>query len=124
MLLQSGAEANVILASGLMTDLIRGFILRRRDDPAGTYQRWFLWDERLKNFRSIRRGLQQVVSEIADGSSEVAHRDSSLETVIHSIAEQCQIFQGSGSRVPPEAETADFRYLRASSESESVRTAS
>lgn len=37
---------------------------RWRADPDGTYQTWFLWDERLKNFRSIRRGLQQVVAEM------------------------------------------------------------
>lgn len=69
-------------------------MLRWRDDPAGTYQSWFLWDERLKNFRSIRRGLQQVVAEIAAGTFGVAYRGSSLETVVHSIAEQRQIFKG------------------------------
>nr|WP_231867224.1 hypothetical protein [Acetobacter malorum] len=77
-----------------MTDLIRDLILRWRDDPAGTYQSWFLWDERLKNFRSIRRGLQQVVTEITAGTFGVAYRGSSLETVVHSIAEQRQIFKG------------------------------
>ncbi|MFT8679698.1 MAG: type II restriction endonuclease, partial [Gluconacetobacter sp.] len=77
-----------------MTDLIRDLILRWRDDTAGTYQNWFLWDERLKNFRSIRRGLQQVVAEIAAGTFGVAYRGSSLETVVHSIAEQRQIFKG------------------------------
>lgn len=77
-----------------MTDLIRDLILRWRDDPAGTYQSWFLWDERLKNFRSIRRGLQQVVAEITAGTFGVAYRGSSLETVVHSIAEQRQIFKG------------------------------
>lgn len=87
-------EANVILASGLMTDLIRDLILRWWDDPAGTYQSWFLWDERIKNFRSIRRGLQQIVAEITDGTFGVAYRGSSLETVVHSIAEQRQILRG------------------------------
>ncbi|WP_048852394.1 hypothetical protein [Komagataeibacter europaeus] len=77
-----------------MTDLIRDLILRWRDDPAGTYQSWFLWDKRLKNFRSIRRGLQLVVAEIAAGTFGVAYRGSSLETVVHSIAEQRQIFKG------------------------------
>ena len=33
-------------------------------DSAGTYRSWFLWEERLKNFRSIRRGLNAVVTEI------------------------------------------------------------
>jgi type II restriction enzyme len=60
----------------------------------GTYQSWFLWDERLKNFRSIRRGLQVVVQEIRENRFGTAYRGSSLETVVHSIAEQRQIFKG------------------------------
>jgi type II restriction enzyme len=67
---------------------------RWREDRNGTYRSWFLWDERLKNFRSIRRGIQQVVAEIADGTFGNAYRGSSLETVVHSIAEQRQIFKG------------------------------
>lgn len=74
--------------------LIRKLIERWRDDPGATYQSWFLWDERIKNFRSIRRGIQQVVAEIDAGSFGVAYRGSSLETVVHSIAEQRQIFKG------------------------------
>ncbi|MBS0480957.1 MAG: type II restriction endonuclease [Proteobacteria bacterium] len=80
-----------------MTDralLIRQLIEQWREDEGATYQSWFLWDERLKNFRSIRRGIQQVVSEIEAGTFGVAYRGSSLETVVHSIAEQRQIFKG------------------------------
>ena len=29
-----------------------------RADPGATYRTWFLWEERLKNFRSIRRGIE------------------------------------------------------------------
>ena len=36
-------------------------IERWREDTNATYKSWFLWEERLKNFRSIRRGLQLVV---------------------------------------------------------------
>ncbi|MBN8812354.1 MULTISPECIES: type II restriction endonuclease [unclassified Sphingomonas] len=75
-------------------DLTRELIRRWRDDPGATYRSWFLWDERLKNFRSIRRGLAQVVAEIHAGSFGVAYRGSSLETVVHSVAEQRQIFKG------------------------------
>ena len=67
---------------------------RWRDDPGGTYRTWFLWEERLKNFRSIRRGIQTVVEEIEKGSFGTAYRGSSLETVVHSIAEQRQLFRG------------------------------
>lgn len=67
---------------------------RWRADPGGTYQTWFLWEERLKNFRSIRRGLQVVVQEIEAGAFGNLYRGSSLETVVRSIAEQRQIFKG------------------------------
>jgi type II restriction enzyme len=72
----------------------RALITRWRDDAGGTYRAWFLWEERVKNFRSIRRGLQAVVREIADGRFGNAYRGSSLETVVHSIAEQRQLFRG------------------------------
>lgn len=74
--------------------LVYKLIERWRDDAGATYQSWFLWDERIKNFRSIRRGIQQVVAEIEAGTFGVAYRGSSLETVVHSIAEQRQIFKG------------------------------
>lgn len=65
-----------------------------RIDPGATYQSWFLWSERIKNFRSIRQGLSKVVDEIIAGDFGQAYRGSSLETVVHSIAEQKQIFKG------------------------------
>lgn len=67
---------------------------RWREDAGGTYQTWFLWEERLKNFRSIRRGLAKVVDEIETGTFGNLYRGSSLETVVGSIAEQRQIFKG------------------------------
>lgn len=67
---------------------------RWRTDAGGTYQTWFLWEERLKNFRSIRRGLHAVISEIEAGTFGSQYRGSSLETVVGSIAEQRQIFKG------------------------------
>lgn len=65
-----------------------------RADTAGTYRTWFLWEERLRNFRAIRRGIMQVIDEIAAGTFGCAYRGSSLETVVGSIAEQRQIFKG------------------------------
>lgn len=67
---------------------------RWREDPGATYRTWFLWEERLKNFRSIRCGLDTVVREIADGSFGTTYRGSSLEVAVKSIAEQRQIFKG------------------------------
>lgn len=67
---------------------------RWKSDPHSTYNSWFLWDQRLKNFRSIRRGLAQVAREIEAGTFGNAYRGSALETVVGSIAEQRQIFKG------------------------------
>ena len=69
-------------------------ITRWRNDPGGTYRSWFLWEERLKNFRSIRSGLREVIDEIERGTFGTAYKGSSLETVVGSIAEQRQIFKG------------------------------
>lgn len=63
-------------------------------DPHSTYNSWFLWEERLKNFRSIRRGIGQVVKDIEAGTFGNAYRGSTLETVVGSVAEQRQIFKG------------------------------
>ena len=75
-------------------DPVRLLISRWRQDSGGTYQTWFLWEERLKNFRSIRRGLAEVVTEIQAGTFGTAYKDSSLEIVVGSIAEQRQMFKG------------------------------
>ena len=77
-----------------MSDPVATLISRWKDDPHSTYRTWFLWDQRLKNFRSIRRGISQVVREIEAGTFGVAYRGSSLETVVGSVAEQRQIFKG------------------------------
>ncbi|MBI4456933.1 MAG: type II restriction endonuclease [Acidobacteria bacterium] len=75
-------------------DPIRVLLARWKADPNATYQTWFLWEDRLKNFRSIRRGIGQVIAEIDAGTFGNAYKGSSLETVVGSIAEQRQIFKG------------------------------
>ena len=65
-----------------------------REDPGASYRTWFLWEERIKNFRSIRRGIQAVIDEIRADTFGNAYRGSSLETVVASIAEQRQVFKG------------------------------
>ena len=77
-----------------MASTTLGTLIRRwRDDPGGTYRTWFLWDERLKNFRSIRRGLQQIAAEIDADTFGNTYKGSSLETVVGSIAEQRPMFK-------------------------------
>jgi type II restriction enzyme len=75
-------------------DPLRRLIARWRDDTNGTYHTWFLWEERLKNFRSIRRGIAEVVAEIEGGTFGNVYKGSSLETVVGSVAEQRQVFKG------------------------------
>lgn len=75
-------------------DALAVLIERWKADPGSTYRSWFLWEDRLKNFRSIRRGLAAVVREIDGGSFGNTYRGSSLEVVVASIAEQRQIFKG------------------------------
>jgi len=75
-------------------DPVRGLLGRWREDPSGTYRTWFLWEERLKNFRSIRRGISAVVADIEADTFGNLYKGSSLETVVGSIAEQRQIFRG------------------------------
>ena len=82
------------MGSLLSSDRLLSLVERWRDDPGSTYRTWFLWEERVKNFRSIRRGLQAVVKEIEADTFGNAYRGSSLETVVHAIAEQRQIFKG------------------------------
>jgi type II restriction enzyme len=78
----------------MRTEQTREIIERWRTDPGGTYRSWFLWEERLKNFRSIRRGIAAVVAQIQAGTFGSAYKGSSLETVVGSIAEQRQMFTG------------------------------
>jgi type II restriction enzyme len=73
---------------------LRDLVTRWRDDPGGTYRTWFLWEQRLRNFRAIRRGIEQVVVEIEAGTFGNVYKDSSLEIAVGAIAEQRQIFKG------------------------------
>lgn len=66
-----------------------------RQDPESVYHTWFLHSqERLKAFRSIRRGVEQVVADIKAGTFPNDFRGSSLEFVLASITEQKQVFEG------------------------------
>ena len=75
-------------------DMLATLLHRWREDPGGSYRQWFLWEERLKNFRSIRRGLALVVDDIRTDAFGRQYRGSSLETVVKSVAEQRRLFRG------------------------------
>ncbi len=65
-------------ASGISDRLthIRQLAERWRDDQGATYQSSSLWDERIKNFRSIRRSIQQVLIDIEVGTFLLGRRFS------------------------------------------------
>lgn len=64
-------------------------------DSESVYNTWFVDnDARLKAFRSIRRGVSQVISDIKTGKFPNDFKDSSLEFVLSCIAEQKQVFAG------------------------------
>jgi len=75
-------------------EILNALITSWRNDPGSSYRTWFLWEERTKNFRSIRRGLAAVVEEMEAGTFGNLYKNSSLETVVKSIAEQRQVFKG------------------------------
>ncbi|MBI2520743.1 MAG: type II restriction endonuclease [Bdellovibrio sp.] len=77
-----------------MTNSITTLIEHWKKDPNGVYRSWFLWEERIKNFGSIRRGVSKVIEEIETNKFGNTYRGSSLETVLGAIAEQKQIFKG------------------------------
>ena len=74
---------------------VSALLTRYKADPESVYNTWFINnDERLKAFRSIRRGVQQVVQDIKQGTFGNDFKGSSLEFVLSVIAEQKQVFQG------------------------------
>lgn len=70
-------------------------ITKYKSDKESVYNTWFVNnDERLKAFRSIRRGVQQVINDIKEKKFPNDFKGSSLEFVLSCIAEQKQIFVG------------------------------
>ena len=70
-------------------------ITNYKTDPESVYNTWFTNNnERLKAFRSIRRGVQQVINDIKDKKFPNDFKGSSLEFVLCCIAEQKQVFVG------------------------------
>lgn len=64
-------------------------------DEESLYNIWFInSDERLKAFRSIRRGVKSVIEDIKTKKFGNDFKGSSLEFVLNSITEQKQIFTG------------------------------
>lgn len=70
-------------------------VSRYTADPESVYNTWFIGaSERLKAFRSIRRGVQDVVRTIQAGTFGNDFKGSPLEFVLSAITEQKQVFEG------------------------------
>lgn len=66
-----------------------------KHDPASVYNTWFIGnEERLKAFRSIKRGVLQVIEDIKTEKFGNDFKGSSLEFVLTAITEQKQVFEG------------------------------
>src|SRR5574337_753454 len=78
-----------------MSEHFLRIIAQYKSDHQSVYNTWFINnEERLKAFRSIRRGVMQVVNEIKNGTFGNDFKGSSLEFVLTCITEQKQIFEG------------------------------
>lgn len=74
-----------------MEELIKQY----KDSHDFVYHTWFVNnEERLKAFRSIKRGVIQVISDIKNGNFPNNFKGSSLEFVVTCITEQKQVFKG------------------------------
>lgn len=79
----------------LMKQLLQPTAQAYKADPESVYNTWFISnEERLKAFRSIRRGVGAVVEDIKHGRFPNDFKGSSLEFVLGCIAEQKQVFEG------------------------------
>ena len=79
----------------LAADEFPKLVARYKSDSESVYNTWFIDNEtRLKAFRSIRRGVNDVVQAIQAGTFGNDFKGSSLETVLDCITEQKQVFEG------------------------------
>ncbi|WP_343672865.1 hypothetical protein [Chitinophaga sp.] len=78
-----------------MSNSLTPIIQQYKADKESVYNTWFISnEERLKAFRSIRRGVQQVVEDIKNKNFPNDFKGSSLEFVLTCITEQKQVFEG------------------------------
>jgi len=74
---------------------VEKIIRQYKEDADLVYNTWFVNNaDRLKAFRSIRRGVIQVIDDIKKGTFPNDFKGSSLEFVLSCITEQKQVFEG------------------------------
>src|SRR3990172_6284547 len=85
------SDTTTIYHMATIEQLIDGY----KNDRESVYNTWFVNnEERLKAFRSIRRGVLQVVDDVKQGTFPNDFKGSSLEFVLTCITEQKQVFEG------------------------------
>lgn len=78
-----------------MNQNLKSIIDNYKTDKETVYNTWFVNnEERLKAFRSIKRGVQQVIQDIKEKRFGNDFKGSSLEFVLTCITEQKQVFIG------------------------------
>jgi type II restriction enzyme len=74
---------------------LQDLLARYKSDEEAVFNTWFINnDERLKAFRSIRRGVHKVIQDIKERQFGNDYKGSSLEFVLNCITEQKQVFKG------------------------------
>ncbi|PAW95168.1 hypothetical protein CKK33_17350 [Mucilaginibacter sp. MD40] len=78
-----------------MSEHLQSIIDQYKNDQESVYNTWFINnEERLKAFRSIRRGVLQVIDDIKTKRFGNDFKGTSLEFVLSCITEQKQVFEG------------------------------
>jgi type II restriction enzyme len=78
-----------------MSEHLQSIINQYKNDKESVYNTWFINnEERLKAFRSIRRGVLQVIDDIKNKRFGNDFKGTSLEFVLSCITEQKQVFEG------------------------------
>lgn len=78
-----------------MEPIWKALINRYKSDEESVFNTWFINNgDRLKAFRSVRRGVKQVIEDIRDNRFGNDFKGSSLEVVLACITEQKQVFEG------------------------------
>lgn len=66
-----------------------------KQDQESVYNTWFIYNDiRMKAFRSIRRGVRDIIVSIKSGTFGNDFKGSPLEVVLNCITEQKQVFEG------------------------------
>jgi type II restriction enzyme len=74
---------------------MESLIEQYKNDEESVYHTWFLHNtDRLKAFRTIRKGVAKVIAEIEEERFGNDFKGSSLEMVVTAISEQKQVFEG------------------------------